>query len=102
MKEGIHMKKTEIIEIILFCTRQAYLVTFLDKIKIIKLLEYCDVEHPLTNNFECTLLRVATHHKFVKLIYILLDMTLNKDGKERIERLMKIGYLSKDSIDSLN
>lgn len=81
---------------LIFCEPQLNIVKLFLILKLIKPVSAGEVYHPITNNREA-FQQVYNAKPFVeKIMMFLVNISLNKEGKERIERLKHCGVISNE------
>lgn len=86
--------KKETIDFPMFCTRQITLAKWFERLHIIKIVDYADIKHPITERFCMKVLRVETPSFLSTKVFDAVYNFIDEDGKKNRDELVRIGYIT--------
>lgn len=86
------MKTT--IEFPMFCTRQITMAKWFERFRIIKVVDYVDVYHPITNKFCMKVFKAETPALISTLVFDAIYGAIDETGKNNRDELVRIGYIT--------
>ena len=78
----------------MFCTRQITLAKWFERLHIIKVVDYADINHPITERFCMKVLRVETPSYLAAIVFDAVYNFIDEDGKKNRDELVRIGYIT--------
>ena len=98
MLDCLHMKKV-VMQIDTFCFRQNRILAWAEKLKLIKTIDVMVIADPVSENIPCcTRGHVSTYPWLVKIIRWIVAYSLDEEGMERVQRLIRRNLVKEDDL----